>query len=164
MRLDIITERSQTAEVRWLESSGHTCLGVTTLGDREYKIKLVRGRFGGSISIYPRYVTLDEFNEGKSMSAALPLPDDLLPFIGSTFTLEGAPGGALQAQSQAIELLDEIPEGGEGISWRDALYRNLGKAETMGIFAALGFELQDDQFEDWAELVARRDAEREATS
>ena len=161
MRLDLITERSQTAEVRWSESSNHTCLGTTSLGGRQYRVKLVRGRFGGGISIYPNPVTLEEFNEGRSLSAPLELPETLLPFVGSTFTVEGAPGGILKTQAQGIELLDEIPEGGEGTSWREALYRKLEKQETIGIFGALGFTLDPDLFESWDELVASRDALRE---
>lgn len=162
MRLDLITERSQTAEVNWLESSSHTCLGITMLAGRQYRIKLVKGRFGGGISIYPHPVTIEEFNIGKSLSEPLALPDALLPFVGSTFTVEGARGGILKTQAQAIELLDEIPAEGEGTSWREALYRKLEKQETIGIFAALGFTLDPDGFEDYEALAKAREEARQA--
>lgn len=161
MRLDLITEPSETVEVRWLETNNHTCLGTATLGGRDYRIKLVRGRFGGGISIYPFPVTLEEFNAHKK-DGSMPLPAVLQPFTGSTFTVNGAPGGVLKSQSQAIELLDEIPEGGTGVSWREALYRKLEKDETIGIFKALGIALDPDAFEDYAALAKAREEARQA--
>lgn len=162
MRLDIITEPSKTVEVRWFEINNHTCLGLAVLVGREYKVRLVRGRFGGGISIYPRQVTLTEFE--AHTDAAMPLPAALQSFVGSTFTVNGAPGGVLQIQRQAIELLDEIPKGAQKgeIGWREALYRTLEKDETIGIFKALGIELDVDLFESYADLAKTRDAERAA--
>ena len=89
------------------------------------------------------------------------LPARLEPFVGSLFTVDGAEGGILSKQIQAIELLDEIPEGAKkgAISWREALYRKLDRDETIAIFAALGFFWSMDDFEDYKELAKRRTAE-----
>ena len=89
------------------------------------------------------------------------LPARLEPFVGSLFTVDGAEGGILSKQIQAIELLDEIPEGAKKgtVSWREALYRKLDRDETIAIFAALGFFWSMDDFEDYKELSKRRTSE-----
>ena len=163
MRLDLVTEKNQIAEVQWAEKDRYGCSGVTVLSGEQYKIKLTKTRFGGGISIYPtRQITLDEFNKAKGTKDPVVLPDALLPFVGSRFTVDGAQGGVLRNQIQGIELLDEVPEGGTGAAFREALYRKLGRDETIGIFGALGFHYTTADFEDWDALVKQRNAQREA--
>ena len=163
MRLDLITERSQIAEVNWIERSKYGCSGTTVLAGERFKIKLTKTRFGGGISIYPlRQLTVEEFNAAKGLSNAVPLPDTLLPFVGSTFTVDGAAGGMLRNQLQGIELLDEVPDGAEGTASREALYRKLERQEAIGIFAALGFEWSDSDFDRWEDEVARAEAIRQS--
>lgn len=161
MKLDIITERQQTVEVSWTEKSKHGCKGTTVLGGVRYKINLIKTRFDGQISVYPEVVTLDKFNAGKSLSAPVKLPKDLVPFIGSIVTVEGVDGDILRKMTQAIELLDELPPGAEGTSFREALYADLDMDRTIAIFGALGFELTPDQFEDYDDAVAAKQMERE---
>ena len=164
MRLDLVTERSQTAEVRWTEQTKYGCGGVTIMGGAPYTIKLTKTRFGGGINIYPgRKLTAEEFDGAPTIGKAIPLPDALLPFVGSTFSVDGAPGGILKNQTQGIELLDEIPEGAENkMAFREGLHRSLERDETIGIFGALGFQWAPRDFDDWADEQRRAQMERDA--
>ena len=45
MRLDLVSEQSERAEVRWTKKDKHVCVGVTVLDSHEYKIILSKKRF-----------------------------------------------------------------------------------------------------------------------
>ena len=165
MRLDLVTERSQTAEVSWSQQDQWECTGTTVLGGERHRIKLMKKRFGGSLSIYPLDpVSLAVFNKASGIKDPVPLPEVLRPFVGSLFTIEGALGGVLRNQIQGIELLDEIPIGAKKgqVAFREALFRKLSIGETIAVFGALGFVWTTSDFEDFEELSKAREKARQS--
>ena len=144
----------------------HTNVGRVRFADAEgeFRLRLVRNRFGSGISIYAitDQMTAEELKPFETMSNAMPLPDALQRFVGGNFALGGAPGGKLRKQIQGIELIGEVPIGYRGHASREALYRSLDADETRGVFGAIGLDLSDHEFEDFEEVAKQRDVERQA--
>ena len=144
----------------------HTNVGRVRFADAEgeFRLRLVRNRFGSGISIYAitDQMTVEELAQFETMSNAMPLPEALERFIGGNFALGGAPGGKLRMQIQGIELVGEVPEGYRGHASREALYRSLDADETRGVFGAIGLDLSAHEFESLEDVARQRDLEREA--
>ena len=161
MRLDLVTEKAIEAEISWevLDlKHKHTSMGLVRFSGipkEAFRLRLVRTRFGGGISIYPvtDEFTAEQLDKYQGLANALPLPDALSRFVGGNFTLDGAPGGQLQMQHQAIELIGEVPKGYKGHASREALYRSLTAEETRGVFGALGMDLTDHEFDSFEEIT-----------
>ena len=144
----------------------HTNVGRVRFADSntEFRLRLVRNRFGSGISIYAitDQMTAEDLKPFETMSNAMPLPEALERFVGGNFVLDGAPGGKLRKQLQGIELIGEVPEGYRGHASREALYRSLDADETRGVFGAIGLDLSAHEFESFEEVVRQRESEREA--
>lgn len=156
MRLDIVPVEAIKVEVEWdtLDTRHkHTNIGRIRFHDvdEEFRIRLVRTKFGGGFSIYAitdqmNAEELNKFDKTKG-GTYLPLPEALKRFVGGTFTLYGAAAGRLGNQLQAIELIGEVPEGYRGNPFREALYRRLDAPETIRVFGALGMTLTLEDFQ-----------------
>lgn len=137
----------------------HTNVGRVRFADAEgeFRLRLVRTRFGSGISIYAitDQMTVEELAPFETMSSAMPLPAALERFVGGSFVLDGAPGGKLRRQLQGIELIGEVPEGYYGNATREALYRSLDVEETRGVFGAIGQDLSSHEFESIDDVVRR---------
>ena len=144
----------------------HTNVGRVRFADAEseFRLRLVRTRFGSGISIYAitDQMTVEELAPFETIINAMPLPEALQRFVGGTFVLDGAPGGKLRKQIQGIELIGEVPEGYRGHATREALYRSLDADETRGVFGAIGLDLSAHEFESLEDVVREREREREA--
>lgn len=154
MRLDLQSVAPAIqAEVEWIvkdNEHGHTYKGVIRFADTpdRYTIRLVRGRFGATVSIYPlRTFMVEELDASRAQP--VPLPETLSKFDGGIFTLDGAEGGQLQKQIYAIEMLDELPKGYKGIGHRWVLKRELSANETRAVIGKLGYDLSNHDFDEW---------------
>ena len=149
------------ATVTWDEldvKDKHTNVGRVRFADfeSEYRLRLVRNRFGSGISIYAitDQMTVEDLKPYETMSNAMQLPEALERFVGGIFVLDGAPGGKLRKQLQGIELIGEVPEGYRGHATREALYRSLDADETRAVFGAIGLDLTEHEFENIEDVAS----------